>query len=212
MIDLEINGGFVRLQEKNLEALMTDNPDTRKAIQDLIRETMWEARNATAHEIEGIVGNRGQSARSVRNIVFEKILGGSINILNKKRGTAQWKVVQKTRKVDQNPHMRGGNRRRRSMRTIQIEGYEPTARGFILRWQDSGTRQRFAVGRNNLGSSRSNIHYNQMRANGIGNRDEITPGEFFYRIASKHLGEAAEKLAKMIDEELEKIYAQNNKS
>lgn len=210
MIDLKLNENGIKLQEKNLEKMMTDNPETRHAIQDLIRETMWEARNATAHKIEGIIGNRGQSARSVRNIVFEKILGGNINIMNMKKGTAQWKVVQKTRKVDQNPHMRGGNRRKRSMRTIMIEGYEGKARGFILRWQDEGTRQRFAVGRNNYGSRQNNIHYNRIKQNGLGNRGHITGGEFFYRIATQQLGEAAEKLAVMIDQEIAKIYNQSN--
>ena len=189
---------------------MTDNPETRAAIQALIRESMWEARNATAHEIEGIIGNHMQTARSVRNIVFQKILGGNINILNPKRGTAQWKVIQKTRNVELNPKMRGGNRRRRSLRTAMIEGYEPKARGFILRWQDSGTRQRFIGGRNSTGRGDNGLRWGKMKERGIGNRGEIAAGNFFYRIASKNLGAAAEKLATMIDEEIAKIYQQNN--
>lgn len=204
MINLKINEGFISLQKKNLQQMMTDNPDTRKAIQQLIRETLWEARNNTAHEIEGIIGNNGQTARALRNIVFQKVLGGNINILNKKRGTAQWKVVQKTRKVEQNPRMRGGNRRRRSMRTIQLQGYEPTARGFILRFQDSGTKNRFIGGRNTMSK------YYDMVKKGTGNRGQITAGEFFVRIASKYLGQGAEKLAKMIEEKMAKIYSNNN--
>ena len=214
MIELKVNAGAVKIQEKNLERMMTDNPETRQAIQALIRETMWEARNATAHEIEHIVGNRGQSARAIRNIVFQKALGGNVNILNPKRGTASWKVVQKTRKVDLNPKMRGGNRRKRSMRTIQIQGYEGKARGFILRFQDSGTRQRFAVGRNSMtgkGNNRENaLYWGKLKQAGKGNRGSITAGEFFYRIASKNLGIAAEKLSAMIEEEITKIYDKNN--
>ena len=210
MVELQVNAGVIKLQEKNIEKMMTDNPETREAIQAVIRETMWEARNATSQEISGVIGGNMQSWRAVRHTVFQKILGGNINIFDMKRGTAQWKVVQKTRKVEQKPKMRGGNRRQRTMRTIMIEGYEPRARGFILRFQDSGTRQRFIGGRNNFGSRRSNIHYNKMKESGRGNRGEITPGNFFYRIASKHLGAAAEKLATMIDEEIAKIYAKNN--
>lgn len=209
MIDLKVNAGFISLTEKNLERMMTDNPETREAIQRLIRETLWEARNATAHDISGIVGGRGQSWRAVRNVVFQKILGGNINILNKTRGKAAWKIIQKTRKVEQNPHMRGGNRRRRSLRSAMVEGYEPTARGFILRFQDSGTRQRFIGGRNSSGRGDNGLRWGRMKARGIGNRGSITAGNFFYRIASQRLGAAVEKLAKMIDEEIVKISNQN---
>lgn len=210
MIKLDVNSGFISLQEKNLEKMMTDNPQTRQAIQDLIRETMWEARNATANEVMGIVGNRGQSARALRNIVFKKVLGGNINILNMKKGTAAWKVVQKTRKVEQNPKMRGGNRRKRTTRTAMVEGYEPKARGFILRWQDEGTRQRFAVGRNHFGRTKNNLQYGKIAQRGLGNRGKIIAGNFFFRIASKHLGTAAQKLATMIEQEIAKIQSQNN--
>jgi hypothetical protein len=211
MIELKVNSGVIAFQKKNLERMMTDNPETRKAIQQLIRETMWEARNSTAHEIEGIIGNNGQTARAVRNIVFQKILGGNVNIMNMVRGTAKWKVVQKKRAVDQNPHMRGGNRRQRTMRTIQIQGYEGKARGFILRFQDSGTRQRFAVGRNTLRSRGDNsLYWGKLKAAGRGNRGNITAGNFFFRIASKYIGQASEKLAAMIDEEFEKIQNKNS--
>lgn len=210
MVDLKINEGFIRLQEKNLEQMMTDNPDTRKAIQEKIREVLWEARNKTAHDIERKIGNNGQSARALRNIVFQKVLGGNINILNKKRGTANWRVVQKTRKVEQNPHMRGGNRRRRTMRTVMLQGYEPTARGFIIRFVDSGTKQRFIGGRNSSGRGKNNLNYGRMVQKGTGNRGKITAGNFFVKTAERYLGEAATKLAAMIDEEMAKIYSKNN--
>ena len=207
MIQLKVNSGVIKVQEKNLEKLMTSDPETRKTIQELIRQTMWESRNAVAKDVEGVVGNRGQSARAIRNIVFEKILGGNVNILNKKRGVAKWQVVQKKRKVDMTPHMWGGNRRKRSMRTVQIQGYEPTARGFILRFQDAGTIQRFIGGRNTY---KTNIEYLNRIESGTGNRGRITRGNFFERIAGKRLGEASEKLSKMIEEEIAKIYNKQN--
>lgn len=211
MIELKVNGGAIKLQEKNLERMMTDNPETRESIRALIREVMWEARNATAHEISGEIGGNMQSWRAVRHSVFQKILGANINILGSmKKGTAQWKVIQKTRMVEQNPHMRGGNRRKRTLRTAMIEGYEPKARGFILRFQDSGTRQRFIGGRNSMGRGDNGLLWGRMKQSGRGNRGQITAGNFFYRIASAKLGLAAEKLAAMIDEEIAKIYNQNN--
>lgn len=205
MIELKVNSGAIKLEEKNIERMMTDNPETRKVIQELIRETMWEARNATSREIMGIVGNKGGSARAVRNTVYQKILGGNISILDgPKQGSANWKIVEKVRKVEQNPHMRGGNRRVRSLRTAKIEGYEPKARGFILRWQDGGTKPRFIGMRNTM------RNYGRLVSRGIGKRGQIIPGNFFYRITSKHLGLAAKKLAVMIDEEIAKIHDQNN--
>lgn len=207
MIELKVNSGGVKLQEKNLERMMTSNPETRKAIQELIRETMWEARNATAHEVQGIIGNKGQSARSIRNIVFKKILGGNVNILNKKRGEAKWRVTQPKRKVDANPHMWGGNRRKRGFITIRNQGYEPTARGFILRFLNDGTNQRFIGGRNKY---KSNTEYLNRIESGRGNRGRIIRGDFFERIARQQLGDAAEKLSKMVEEEIAKIYNQQN--
>ena len=105
--------------------------------------------------------------------------------------------------------MRGGNRRKRSLRTAMIQGYEPKARGFILRFQDSGTKQRFIGGRNSIGRGDNGLRWGRMKQRGTGNRGKITLGEFFFRVASKHLGEAAEKLAKMIEEEIAKISNQN---
>ena len=207
MIDIKVNQDNIRLQQKNLEKLLTTNPETREAIREQIRQIAWEARNATAHDIEDIIGNRGQTARAVRNVVYQKLLGFNVDIKNHvRRGSANWKVVQKHRKVEQNPHMRGGNRRKRSMRTIQIEGYEGKARGFILRWLNDGTRQRFIGVRNNVGTSlRAHIHYARVRDVGYGNRGRITAGNFFVQIAQKHIGLAANKLAVMIDEEINKI-------
>ena len=207
-ISVSVNNNAVRIQEKNLRRMMTDNPDTRKMIQDLIRETIWEARNAVAQDVRGVIGNKGQSARSVRNIVYKKLLGANINITsNKKRGEAAWKVVQVQRKVDANPKMRGGNRRKRSMRTIKIQGYEPTARGFILRWQNAGTNQRFIGGRNRY---KTNIEYLNRIETGTGNRGRIKQGRFFERLASQQVGKASDKLSKLIEEEIAKIYNNNN--
>ena len=206
-ISVSVNNNAVRIQEKNLQRMMTDNPDTRQVIQDLIRQSIWEARNAVAQDVRGVIGNSGQTARSIRNIVYKKLLGANINILNKKRGTASWKVVQKQRKVDANPKMRGGNRRTRSQRTIMIQGYEPTARGFILRFQNSGTIQRFIGGRNRY---KTNIEYLNRIESGKGNRGRVKPGWFFERFASQEIGKASDKLGKLIEEEIAKIYNSNN--
>lgn len=193
MIDIKVNTDAIELNAKNIEQLMTDNPDFRKRLQDIIRTDIWEARNAVVRNISGVFGNGdpAESRRAIRNIVYEKILGANLNMMNMKRGTAKWSVRQVERKVEQNPHMRGGNRRKRSYKTIRMHGYEGKARGMILRWVDEGNQEE--------------------RKTRYGNRGMITPRNFFRPTAQAALNVVAEHIGKMIDDELQKMYDKNNK-
>lgn len=193
MIDIKVNTDAIELNAKNIEQLMTDNPDFRKRLQDIIRTDIWEARNAVVRNISGVFGNGdpAESRRAIRNIVYEKILGANLNMMNMKRGTAKWSVRQVERKVEQNPHMRGGNRRKRSYKTIRMHGYEGKARGMILRWVDEGNQEE--------------------RKTRYGNRGMITPRNFFRPTAQAALNVVAEHIGKMIDDELQRMYDKNNK-
>lgn len=193
MIDIKVNTDAIELNAKNIEQLMTDNPDFRKRLQDIIRTDIWEARNAVVRNISGVFsnGDPAESRRAIRNIVYEKILGANLNMMNMKRGTAKWSVRQVERKVEQNPHMRGGNRRKRSYKTIRMHGYEGKARGMILRWVDEGNQEE--------------------RKTRYGNRGMITPRNFFRPTAQAALNVVAEHIGKMIDDELQRMYDKNNK-
>jgi hypothetical protein len=193
MIDIKVNTDAIELNAKNIEQLMTDNPDFRKRLQDIIRTDIWEARNAVVRNISGVFGNGdpAESRRAIRNIVYEKILGANLNMMNMKRGTAKWSVRQVEREVEQNPHMRGGNRRKRSYKTIRMHGYEGKARGMILRWVDEGNQEE--------------------RKTRYGNRGMITPRNFFRPTAQAALNVVAEHIGKMIDDELQRMYDKNNK-
>jgi len=46
------------------------------------------------------------------------------------------------RKLDDNPNQRGGNRRPRSSRTKEVDGYIAASRAFVLRFNNSGTAGR----------------------------------------------------------------------
>lgn len=204
MFGFEINTNEVNVSRKHLEAMLTTNPDVRQALQDLISEEIAKARGRLAEDMKKTMpGSTHESWRAVRRVVYEKVFGGNLNILNMKRGTAQWKVRQKTRKVDQNPRMRGGNRRRRSSRTIQIDGYEGKARGFILRFVEDGTKQRFIGGRNTY---KTNIEYLDRIERGTGNRGRITARHLFAQYGDVELNMAAKVISDMIDVELEKAY------
>jgi hypothetical protein len=207
MFGFQVNTNEVNVSRKRIEAMMTNNPDVRQALQDLIRDQIAEARGRLADDLKNAMpGSEHESWRAVRRIVYTKVLGANLNILNMKRGTANWKIRQKTRKVDQNPHMRGGNRRRRSSRTAQIDGYEGKARGFILRFVNNGTKQRFIGGRNIY---KTNIEYLERIERGTGNRGRITMRNFFDSYGKRELAIAATAIGDMIDRELEKAYNKN---
>ena len=207
MFGFEVKTNQVNVSRKHIEAMLTANPDVKKALQDLIREEIAKARGRLKEDIKAALpGSKMESYRSVRRQVYNSVLGGDLNINNMKRGTASWRWVQKTRKIDLNPHQRGGNRRRRTARSAQIEGYEGKARGFILRFVNDGTKQRFIGGRNTY---KSNIEYLDRIAKGTGNRGRIAPRNFFYSNAEREINIAATTIASMIDKELEKVYNKN---
>ena len=199
----------VEIQVKHIEQMLTDNPDTRKSLQDAIRQLVWMARNSVSHNMAGIFqnGDPMEARRSVRNSVYRSILGGKLTIASKRKGEGRWRVVQKDRIVEQNPKMRGGNRRRRSMRTIKMQGYEPTDRGMILNWVNAGTKDRYASGRN----GKTMIQYLRhiYKTNGRGFRGNIMARDFFEPMANAAFTAIAPQIKSMIEAELEKSFNKN---
>lgn len=190
-VRIEVNSDAVELNIKHIESMLTDNPDMRQRIQDAIRKDMWAARNAVVRNMAGIFanGDPAEARRAVRNIVTQKWLGGNLNIMEMKKGTAKWKVRQVDRKVEQNPHMRGGNRVKRSFTTIRMHGYEGKARGMILRWVNTGAYDR------------------ETR---LGKRGSIAPRHFFRPLAEAALGVVSQHLAQIIEQEVENVFNANN--
>lgn len=202
MFGLNTNG--LEISKKGLESLMTSNPEMREKLTDDIRTLLWQARDRLALDVKAMYGGERESWRAVRNIVYRKVLGGDLNIKNMKRGTANWRVVQKVRKVEQNPHMRGGNRRYQSLRSARLEGYEGKARGFILRFQNEGTGDRYnkPVPTHRLRTFKRKPKPSGKRAF----RGRITGADFFVSNAKKELGIMAVELEKLIDKEMENMY------
>jgi hypothetical protein len=159
-------------------------------LQDAIREDVWKARNTVVSNMTGVFanGDPAEARRAVRNIVYEKILGANLNIMNMKKGTAQWKVRQIDRKVEQNPKMRGGNRIKRSFKTTRMHGYEGKARGMILRWVNSGVGDRVTR---------------------YGNRGSIAARNFFEPLAGAALNVVSQHLAQIIEQEIANAFNDN---
>ena len=196
---LVIDDTIISNQEQNLRAAMSTDPKMRKVIQHHIREALFEARREMIGNLSFDNGDPRHSARAIRTSVYDKILGGNINILNgsKAHGTNSYEPPRK------GSVGRGGNRRKRSARTQQIMSYAPLDRGFILRFVNSGTKTRVIGFRNTQRANKSRynslisrIHSGDTQR--TGNRGSIAARNWFMQSAESSLGTAAQNIAEMI--------------
>ena len=178
---------------------MSTDPKMRKVIQQHIREALFEARRDVMAAFPAEHDPR-QARRAIRTSVYDKVLGGNINILTGKiaHGTNNYEPQRKLV-----PGQRGGNRRKRSQRTQQVMSYAPLDRGFILRFVNSGTKTRVIGFRNTLKGNRTRYENRVYRINRgdkarTGNRGAIAPRNWFKQSAESALGEAAQNIADMI--------------
>lgn len=174
--------GFVE-QRQELEALLMKNPDMEKRVQKLIRKVLMEVRRRMGNDIPFKHGDPRQAYKAVKTAVYRQILGGSVSILNKRKRSTQFSAYEPERKLK--PHQRGGNRVPRGQRTDDIMHYAGPARGFILRFINSGTGERIAGTRGGRLS---------------GNRGNIAPRNWFGNRSHQEMQNAAENLTKLIDE------------
>ena len=181
MINLEFDNATIIRQKQALEAMLVSNPDTAKAVRSLISQEIAKARAAISQSARGSLRTDPREAyKAVRRSVYKSILGGQVNILNPKGGaSSSGSSYQPQRKLDANPHQRGGNRCKRSARTDQVDGYTGKDRGFILRFVNSGTTTR------------------QTR---YGNRGSIAARNFMASAGQRELEAAAERLGALIDQ------------
>ena len=185
MLKFEFDNTATVRQKAALEAMLVSNPDTAAAMRKLISAEVSKARAAVAQAASGALKNDPREAwKAVRRSVYKSILGGQVNILNQKGAASGSNGYRPARKLDSNPHQRGGNRRKRSANTDRIDGYVGKDRGFILRFVNSGTAER------------------QTR---YGRRGSITARNWFPNIGQRELEAAAERLAVEIDRELVRI-------
>ena len=185
MLKFEFDNTATVRQKAALEAMLVSNPDTAAAMRKLISQEVSKARAAVAQAASGALRNDPREAwKAVRRSVYKSILGGQVNILNQKGAASGSNGYRPARKLDSNPHQRGGNRRKRSANTDRIDGYVGKDRGFILRFVNSGTAER------------------QTR---YGRRGSITARNWFPNIGQRELEAAAERLAVAIDRELVRI-------
>lgn len=206
MFNLEVNDAIVVQQRQVLEQALSTNPNTQRALQQLIREVIREARQQVVDAAGDVMDSDPREARrAVRTIVYRKVLGANINIYNSRRshGSTSYEPPR-------NPSLRGGNRMKRSERTARMMSYAAQDRGMILRWLNEGTRPRVIGFRNGLDRFKD-TYAERLSIHGAGEtagtwfRGEITARNWFRGAAERALRMAADNLANLIDNQLTRI-------
>ena len=192
----------------NLRAAMTTDPKMRKAIQQHIREAIWEARREMINSAHFANGDPRQSLRSIRNSVYDKILGGQINIRKFKTEHGGGSGYTPPRKLV--PGQRGGNRRTRSERTEQINRGSPLERWWILNILNKGTKTRVSGFRNTVKGNRNRYNTRVTRisrgyTSHTGNRGSIAPRNWFMPTAERALSKAMQRISEMVTIEAEAV-------
>lgn len=197
MFQFDVNEGFIVRQTQALEAALTSNPEVEKRLRKLIREFVLDARNQVVNSIKFKHGDPRDAAQAVRTVVYERILGANINIYSSRKAHGQ-NNYEPPRKGSTG---RGGNRRARSLRTQQVMGYAPLDRGFILRWQNTGTGDRNIrfTPNDRRKVDKWNKHPN------TGSRGSVAAMHFFRKYGEPAMRWMEENLAPAIETELAKI-------
>ena len=197
-------------QKQILEKALSTNPKTQKALQKLIRKVLLEARASMENYVKTKLDNRDPrgAARAIRTAVYRKILGGNLNILDSKKahGINSYEPPRTLR-----PGQRGGNRRPRSKRTDKVMHYAGEDRGFILRFVNSGTKQRAIERLMEFKKAGGGSKFKWVGdASKYGNRGSIAAKNFFRTGAEPRMIRAVQELSGLIDEELEKMLNYKN--
>ena len=196
--------GFVE-QRKELDKLLMSNPAMEKKVQGLVRQVLMAVRGNLSKAAADAIGNDPRrAAKAVRSVVYKQLLGGQVNILNKKRASKTKSTYEPTRTLKSG--QRGGNRRMRSERTYKLESYYGGDRGFVLRFINAGTQNRTIKFKDDPG--RENVHRGSRGGNlskygktiNTGFRGHIAPRNFFGDRSHAEMEAAAQNLEKMIDE------------
>ena len=193
MMDVEINMDAVRRHIDDLGKMLLSKDDPmHQQLRTIIRKEIKAASSRVAKDVHASVSNDPRAAyRAVRHTVYKSVFGGTLNILSPRRAGARYQL-QRTRKLDANPHQRGGNRRPRTQRTEALETYYGKDRGFVLRFLNSGTNTRHIA-----------IGVNARRG---GNRGSISSRGVFSTSALFQSQAAIEAISEAFEQEFEEVW------
>lgn len=143
MLDVEFNMAAVKQHVQDLGKMLTGRDDPMYIkLRAIVRKEIKAARGRVAKDVRASMSNDPRAAyRAVRHTIYKSVLGGTLNILAPRRAGAPV-PFNKVRKLDANPHQRGGNRTPVDDNTKRLNEYFGKDRGFILRFLNSGTDMR----------------------------------------------------------------------
>lgn len=182
--------------DKKLAQLKTDNPGFERRLRGVIRKVLGHARaNLRKDAAAGLQmdSDPRHAYKAVRFAVYKRLLGGQVNILpTYKAGKSAGYEPPRTLR----PGQRGGNRRPRESRNLNI--YEGVDRGFILRWLNDGmtkTNPRLVQFTENPNRkvTKWNKHPN------TGNRGAIQARKWFSSASQRQLEAVAGEMEALID-------------
>lgn len=180
-------------QVKQLRRMMSEDPYFRRRVNAVIKTVLSEARREVTQHAQGAMDSDPRHAyKAVRSAVYRRILGGNLNILQKRKAGAPTSY-QKPRK---GLPLRGGNRWGRSERTKQLEGYEGTDRGFILRFINAGANNRAIRSYSDKNGDSFSL---RTFAKG-GNRGNISARNWFGNASQAALEKASIRMENFIDQ------------
>ena len=203
---IEITGLEERI--KKFGEASTKNPMMRKRINEVIRVALREVRKKLQNEAKSgldMQSDPRKAYKAVRMAVYRRIFGGQVNILQSRKAGAGH-FYAPPRKGTSDPKGRGGNRRPRSQRTIDLMSYEGVDRGFILRFLNQGTTTRNITHLTEVKRADGTSKF-RFTSNGgkYGKRGSIAARNWFGNASLRELERQASNLDAMIDNILEGI-------
>ena len=92
---------------KKLDRLQAHDPQMEKRIQDIIRKAIKAARSLVSSDAKGVIGNDPRHAyKAVKTMVYKRVLGANINILQKRKAGSAKSGYEPPRTL--RPGQRGG--------------------------------------------------------------------------------------------------------
>lgn len=185
----QLESMMVHMETGGSRSLQGGEKNLYSAIRRYMNEAEAELRKATIQRLGAMMPNdpRGAHVSISRGKVRSKkgMIYGTVGIYQPKTAGSKKSTYEPERTLRQGQV--GGNRRKRSQRTINLMTYGPRDRGFILRFLEGGTTSR-------------NTRY--------GNRGAIAGTGRFSRAAQGSVEEVTQSLVQKIDAHISKLMSQ----
>lgn len=175
---------------KELDKLLIDDPSFRKHINALVKKLLRTARSKVSKDAkDNMKSDPRQAYRAVKHTIYRGVIGGNVSILAKRKASNKKAQFVGKRKIDANPHQRGGNRVKRvDDYRNRLSGYWGSDRGFALRF----------------------IQGTDVRESRYGNRASISGRTWFEMSSIFHLQEVADLFNEGVGEYIDKLNLRNN--